>query len=78
MVDNYRTHKYANVTKWLARPGNVRIQLHFTPTGAPGSISSRCVLFHPHTQGDSPGKLASVRELTTAIHNFIASYNEDC
>lgn len=33
VVDNYRTHKHANVKGWLGKPENRRIQLHFTPTG---------------------------------------------
>ena len=33
VCDNYAAHKHAAVRKWLARPGNQRITLHFTPTG---------------------------------------------
>jgi transposase len=33
VLDNYGTHKHPEVRKWLARPGNERITLHFTPTG---------------------------------------------
>ena len=29
---NYATHKHQDVRKWLARPENQRITLHFTPT----------------------------------------------
>ena len=32
VCDNYATHKHADVRKWLARPENQRITLHFTPT----------------------------------------------
>jgi hypothetical protein len=33
VLDNYGTHKHPEVRKWLARPENKRITLHFTPTG---------------------------------------------
>src|ERR1700728_1655310 len=32
IVDNYATHKHAEVKAWLAR--HPRFQLHFTPTGS--------------------------------------------
>ena len=32
VLDNYGTHKHPEVRKWLARPENKRITLHFTPT----------------------------------------------
>jgi hypothetical protein len=32
VCDNYATHKHADVRKWLARPQNQRITLHFIPT----------------------------------------------
>jgi transposase len=32
VLDNYGTHKHAEVRKWLALPENQRITLHFTPT----------------------------------------------
>ena len=32
ICDNYSTHKHAEVRKWLARPQNQRITLHFVPT----------------------------------------------
>ena len=32
MPHNYATHKHQDVRKWLARPENQRITLHFTPT----------------------------------------------
>ena len=33
VLDNYGTHKHPEVRRWLARPENQRITLHFTPTG---------------------------------------------
>ena len=32
VLDNYGTHKHPEVRRWLARPQNQRITLHFTPT----------------------------------------------
>jgi DDE superfamily endonuclease len=32
ILDNYGTHKHAEVRRWLARPENQRITLHFTRT----------------------------------------------
>ena len=32
VCDNYAAHKHAEVRKWLARPQNQRITLHFVPT----------------------------------------------
>jgi transposase len=32
VCDNYATHKHADVRKWLGRPENQRITLHFVPT----------------------------------------------
>ena len=32
VADNYAAHKHPEVRKWLARPENPRITLHFTPT----------------------------------------------
>ena len=33
VLDNYATHKHPGVRRWLAKPENQRITLHFTPTG---------------------------------------------
>jgi DDE superfamily endonuclease len=32
VLDNYSTHKHADVRKWLDRPENQRVTLHFVPT----------------------------------------------
>ena len=32
VLDNYATHKHPKVKEWLAKPENLRITLHFTPT----------------------------------------------
>ena len=32
VLDNYGTHKHPDIRRWLSRPENRRIILHFTPT----------------------------------------------
>ena len=78
VVDNYRTHKHENVKNWLARPENSRIQLHFTPTGCSWRNLVEVFFSIITRKAIRRGSFASVSELTTAIHNFITSYNKDC
>jgi transposase len=33
VLDNYGTRKHPEIRKWLAKPENERVTLHFTPTG---------------------------------------------
>jgi transposase len=78
VVDNYRTHKHANVTRWLARPKNKRITLHFTPTGCSWMNLVEVFFSIITRKAIRRGSFTSVNELTTAIKTFITSYNTDC
>jgi len=75
IVDNYATHKHANIKKWLKR--NQRVQLHFIPTSSSwlnlverffGLLTDKAL---------RRGVFTSVKELETTIHDFIAHHNGD-
>jgi len=75
IVDNYATHKHANIKKWLKR--NKRVQLHFVPTSSSwlnlverffGLLTDKAL---------RRGVFTSVKELQTTIHDFIAHHNDD-
>jgi transposase len=76
VVDNYATHKHADVKKWLAR--NPRVQLHFTPTS--GSWMNLVEVFFGiiTRQAIRRGSFPSVAELIAAIRRFIEAWNERC
>jgi transposase len=78
VLDNYGTHKHPEVRKWLARPENKRITLHFTPTVC-SWLNMVEIFFGIDTrQAIRRGTLRSVRELITAIGQFIDAYNTRC
>jgi transposase len=78
VLDNYGTHKHAEVRKWLARPENQRITLHFTPTSC-SWLNMAGIFFGIITrQAIRRGTFRSVKELTTAIGAFIDAYNDRC
>jgi transposase len=78
IVDNYGTHKHPEVRRWLARPENTRITLHFTPTGC-SWLNMVEIFFGIITrQAIRRGTFRSVRELTHAIGAFIDAYNQRC
>src|SRR3954464_4527999 len=76
VVDNYHTHKHAEVDAWLAR--HPRITLHFTPTS--GSWLNLVEAFFGiiTRQAIRRGSFTSVKELITAINRFIDGWNERC
>jgi len=76
VVDNYHTHKHADINAWLAR--NPRITLHFTPTS--GSWLNLVEVFFGiiTRQAIRRGTFASVKELVTAISTFIDGWNGRC
>ena len=78
VLDNYGTHKHPEVRKWLARPENQRITLHFTPTELLLAEHGGDLLRHHHPPGHPPRHLPSVKDLTTAIGRFIDAYNDRC
>jgi transposase len=76
VVDNYHTHKHAEVAAWLAK--NPRVTLHFTPTS--GSWLNLVEVFFGiiTRQAIRRGTFTSVKELVTAISNFIDGWNDRC
>src|SRR5215210_3635178 len=75
IVDNYGTHKHANVTAWLAK--HPRFHLHFTPTSSSWlNLVERW--FRELTQKAlRRGVFHSVPDLIEAIETFLAAHNHD-
>jgi transposase len=76
VLDNYHTHKHAEVNAWLEK--NPRITLHFTPTS--GSWMNMVEIFFGiiTRQAIRRGTFTSVKELMTAISRFIDGWNDRC
>jgi transposase len=78
VLDNYGTHKHADVRRWLARPENQRITLHFTPSSCSWLNMAEIFFGIITRQAIRRGSFRSVRELTDAIGAFIDAYNDRC
>ena len=76
VVDNYHTHKHAEINDWLAK--HPRVTLHFTPTS--GSWLNLVEVFFGiiTRQAIRRGSFCNVKELITAIDRFIDGWNERC
>jgi transposase len=76
VVDNYHTHKHPEIQAWLEK--HPRITLHFTPTS--GSWLNLVEVFFGiiTRQAIRRGSFASVKELVTAITQFIDGWNDRC
>jgi transposase len=76
VVDNYHTHKHAEINTWLAK--HPRITLHFTPTS--GSWLNLVEVFFGiiTRQAIRRGSFDSVNQLVGAISAFIDGWNERC
>jgi transposase len=76
VVDNYHTHKHADIQAWLAK--HPRITLHFTPTS--GSWLNLVEVFFGiiTRQAIRRGTFTSVKDLVAAIERFIDGWNERC
>ena len=76
VVDNYHTHKHAEINAWLAK--NPRVTLHFTPTS--GSWLNLVEVFFGiiTRQAIRRGSFDSVKELVAAITRFIEGWNDRC
>ena len=76
VVDNYHTHKHAEINDWLAK--HPRVTLHFTPTS--GSWLNLVEVFFGiiTRQAIRRGSFCNVKELITAIGRFIDGWNERC
>ena len=76
VLDNYATHKHADVRKWLARPENRRITLHFVPTSCSWLNLVECFFSIITRQAIRRGSYTSVRQLTQTIGAFIDGWND--
>jgi len=76
VADNYATHKHPKVKNWLAQ--NPRVTMHFTPTS--GSWMNMVEIFFGiiTRQAIRRGTFTSVKDLITAIENFIDGWNTRC
>jgi transposase len=75
IVDNYATHNTPAVRKWLAR--NPRFHMHFTPTGASWINQVERFFGLITSQRIRRGSFRSVKELETAIRDYIEGHNKD-
>jgi len=74
IVDNYATHKHADVQAWLAR--HPRVHMHFTPTSASWlNLVERFFAELTHNR-IRRGVFTSVAELEAAIIAYLAHRNE--
>jgi len=74
IVDNYATHKHAEVKAWPAK--NPRFHMHFTPTSASWlNLVER--FFRDVTDRIRDCSFASVRELADTIIEFLADRNQN-
>jgi transposase len=76
VLDNYATHKHADVRKWLAKPENQRISLHFVPTSCSWLNLVECFFSIITRQAIRRGSYTSVRQLTNTIGAFIDHWND--
>jgi transposase len=76
ICDNYATHNHAEVRRWLARPENKRITLHFTPTGCSWINLVECFFSIITRQAIRRGSFTSVKELVATIGAFIDHWND--
>lgn len=76
VMDNYATHKKAEVRDWLAT--NPRIHVHFTPTS--GSWLNLVEVWFSiiERQAIHRGTFGSVKDLNTKIRAFIDGWNDRC
>jgi transposase len=73
IMDNYATHKKAEVRDWLA--ANPRIHVHFTPTSASWMNLVEVWFGIIERQAIHRGTFRNVRELTAKIRDFINGWN---
>lgn len=74
IIDNYATHKHADVKKWLGK--HRRFHIHFTPTGS--SWLNLVERFFADLTEDCvrSGSFTGVRKLIQAIEEYLAARNE--
>ena len=74
VMDNYATHKRAEVRTWLE--ANPRVQVHFTPTSASWMNLVEVWFGIIERQAIRRGSFSSVRDLTGKIKAFITGWND--
>ena len=75
IVDNYRTHKHANVDAWLAK--HPRFKLHFIPTSSSWLNLVERWFRELTDKAIRRGVFHSVPELIAAIDEYLAAHNGD-
>jgi transposase len=75
IVDNYRTHKHANVERWLAK--HPRFQLHFTPTSSSWLNLIERWFRELTDKAIRRGVFHSVPDLIEAIDEYLDAHNDD-
>lgn len=73
ILDNYGTHKHANVRAW--REAHPRFHFHFTPTSCSWANLVERWFAAITSQRIRRGTFRSVAELEAAIHEYIQHYN---
>lgn len=75
IADNYATHKHPTVQQWLDK--HPRIVMHFTPTSASWLNMVERFFRDITTERIRRGVFTSVRELVSAIDEYIAHHNTE-
>ena len=76
VMDNYGTHKVNKVQRWFVKHPNYHV--HFTPTSASWLNQVERFFAELTTKRIRRGTFPSVRELETAITDYLANHNQDC
>ena len=75
IVDNYRTHKHANVEAWLQK--HPRFHLHFTPTSSSWLNLVERWFRELTEKALRRGVFHNVPDLIAAINAYLAAHNQD-
>ena len=75
ILDNYSTHKHANVQQWLAK--HPRFHLHFTPTSSSWLNQVERWFRELTDKALRRGTFASVPDVIFSIQEYIDAHNED-
>jgi transposase len=75
IVDNYATHKHANVKAWIA--SHPRFHIHFTPTGSSWLNLVERFFADITQEAIRDGSFSSVRQLIVAIEEYLTLRNEE-
>jgi transposase len=75
ILDNYATHKHANVQAWLEK--HPRFELHFTPTSSSWLNMVETFFGQITDKAIRRGVFKSVPDLITAIEAYLAAHNDN-